>query len=112
MVEWITVRELNDILNSGRILSEYEIVDLRDKSDYQKEHIPLAKNIPYENFMQINDYSNILSRRKKVIIYCVRGGSSIYAAHKLAKSGYYVKSLIGGMAEYEKYGKYEKFTIN
>lgn len=53
--------------------------------------------------MKINDYSRVLTGRKTVIVYCVRGGSSIYAAYRLRDKGYSVKSLIGGMTEYEKY---------
>ena len=57
----------------------------------------------FDEFMKINDYSKLLTGRKTVIVYCVRGGSSIYAAYRLIDKGYHVKSLIGGMTEYEKY---------
>lgn len=101
-VEWVSVNELKQIVNNGKI-NDYEVIDLREREDYKRGHIRGAKNIPFDEFMKINDYSKILTGRKTVIVYCVRGGSSIYAAYRLKDKGYHVKSLIGGMTEYEKY---------
>lgn len=102
-VEWISVNELKNIINNSDVMAEYEIIDLREREDYKRGHIAGAKNIPFDEFMKINDYSKVISPRKTVVVYCVRGGSSIYAAYRLKDRGYHVKSLIGGMTEYEKY---------
>ena len=79
------------------------IIDLRDKEDYKKGHIPTAVNIPYED---LEDKKNNLNRSNILIFYCDRGNISLMAARDLMKDGYNMKSLYGGLRAYR--GKLER----
>lgn len=86
----------NDITNYiGR--SNVLIIDLRDKEDYMKGHIPSAVNIPYDN---LENEKNRLSRHTLLILYCDRGHISLMAARDLMKYGYQIKSVHGGIQAY------------
>lgn len=73
------------------------IIDLRDKHDYDKGHIPTAVNIPYE---ELEDKKKTLPRHFLLIFYCDRGNVSLLAARDLMKDGYNIKSLYGGLRAY------------
>lgn len=81
----ITREALKRLIDNG-ISEMYVIIDLRDEMDYRNFHITGAINIEYQKFMKMNDYSTILQKEKDVILYCERGGSSIYAAKRLYQS--------------------------
>ncbi len=73
------------------------IIDLRDRIEYDRGHIPGAVNIPYED---LEDYANGFRQNDLLIFYCDRGNISLLAARDLAKTGYHIKSLYGGLREY------------
>jgi rhodanese-related sulfurtransferase len=79
------------------------IIDLRDKKDYDKGHIPTAVNIPYEELEISKRYLRI---DNLLIFYCDRGNVSLLASRDLMKDGYNMKSLYGGLHAY--HGKLEK----
>jgi Rhodanese-related sulfurtransferase len=79
------------------------IIDLRDKKDYDKGHIPTAVNIPYEELEQKKSY---LPYDKLLIFYCDRGNISLLASRDLMKDGYNMKSLFGGIHAF--HGKLER----
>lgn len=86
----------NDVMNyigSPNVL----IIDLRDREDYLRGHIPTAINIPYDNLE--NEMHN-LSRNKLLIFYCDRGHISLMAVRDLIKYGYHIKSMHGGLRAY------------
>lgn len=74
------------------------IIDLRDKEDYLKGHIPSAVNIPYE---KLENESKHLNPNNLLIFYCDRGHISLIAARDLMKHGYQIKSLYGGIYGYK-----------
>lgn len=78
------------------------IIDLRDKEDYLKGHIPSAVNIPYDD---LADEIINLNRKKLFIFYCDRGNISLMAARDLMKYGCRIKSMYGGIRAY--HGKLE-----
>jgi rhodanese-related sulfurtransferase len=79
------------------------IIDLRDKKDYDKGHIPSAVNIPYE---ELEDNKEYIRHDYLLIFYCDRGNVSLLAARDLMKDGYNIKSLYGGIHAYR--GKLDK----
>lgn len=101
-IDIISAGELKKIVNNRTELWKYEIVDLREKKEFNQYHLNNAINIEYDKFMEINDYHRILNKNKVIILYCDRGGRSIYAANRLIRYGYMVKSLSGGIHEYIK----------
>lgn len=86
----------NDVINYiGR--PNVLIIDLRDRVDYIKGHIPSAVNIPYDN---LDHEIHNLSRNKLLVFYCDRGHISLMAARDLIRHGYRIKSMHGGIRAY------------
>ena len=83
------------------------LIDLRDKEDFQKSHIPGAVWADWENLdtniqYMLDEYdSNI----KWIILYCDRGNISLLTARDLARHGYNVISLGGGYNSWKKHMK-------
>jgi rhodanese-related sulfurtransferase len=92
----------NDIINYIG-MPNVMIIDLRDKKDYDKGHIPTAVNIPYEELERKKQY---IRKNTLLIFYCDRGNVSLLAVRDLMKDGYEMKSLYGGLHAY--HGKLDK----
>lgn len=92
-IETISADELDDYLDR----KDAVIIDLRDRKAYKESHFKTAVNIPYEEIGTCNK----IPRRKILILYCERGGSSLFAARTLMKKGYRVKSVVGGIRCYQ-----------
>ena len=65
--------------------NDFTIVDVRDIEEYNEGHIPGAINIPVATFAS---QSEVLDKKKKIIVYCNSGGRSYNAYRKLIKLGY------------------------
>jgi len=76
---------------------QYIIIDIRDKEDYEKGHIPHAINIPYD---ECDEKGIKLSKNKNYILYCERGGSSLLLARAMDREGFNVLSISGGINAY------------
>ncbi len=63
----------------------FTVVDVRDQEEYNEGHIPGAINIPVVTFAS---QSEVLDKKKKIIVYCNSGGRSYNAYRKLMKLGY------------------------
>lgn len=107
----LPARQLKNYLGRRDVL----IFDLRDKSDYDKEHIPgavwidiglLEKDIRriFARSYITNEDREIFNKKgiRLIILYCDRGNQSIYVTRDLAKLGYPVVSLNGGFEKYRK----------
>ncbi|HBA98017.1 MAG TPA: hypothetical protein DCZ23_07910, partial [Lachnospiraceae bacterium] len=73
-------------------------IDLRDKEDFEQEHIPGAVWADWEKLD--NTIGHIIMTYNRaaewIILYCDRGNISLLAARDLARQGYPVISLNGG----------------
>ena len=113
----LPAHQLNDYLGRSDVL----IFDLRDRADYDVEHIPGAVWVDFVSLEK--DIKRILSRNyimgedreifnkagiSIIILYCDRGNQSILATRDLAKLGYPVVSLNGG---FEKYKELQKLNF-
>lgn len=96
----ITPDRFHEIINNAISAEKFMIIDLRDKQEYKEYHVKNAVNIEYDDFMETDDYYRIIDINKNIILYCDRGGRSIYAAKKLGAFGYNVRSLAGGINNY------------
>lgn len=80
------------------------LIDLRDKNQYLTKHLANAINIPYEGKMYQRDIIKVLEKstphNEKIVLYCERGSLSINCAKELAKKGYTVYNLVGGITNY------------
>lgn len=87
--------ERNDIL----------LLDLREKSSYDQEHIAKAVWADWETIE--DEISQLLSTLdfspSWIILYCEHGNTSLLIARDLARNGYPVMSLNGGYAYWQKY---------
>ena len=79
------------------------VLDTRSIESYRREHIPGAINIPAD---EIGSRSLEALRRKTVVCYCwnVTCHSATRVALALAREGYDVKELVGGIEEWKKAG--------
>ncbi|WYD81542.1 MAG: rhodanese-like domain-containing protein [Candidatus Electrothrix gigas] len=79
--------ELNTLIQSktDTKADTFTVVDVRDKEEFSKAHIPGAINIPSPTFAS---QSERLDKEKQIIVYCNGGGRSYNAYRKLMKLGY------------------------
>ncbi|WP_349665786.1 rhodanese-like domain-containing protein [Xylanibacter muris] len=82
-----------------------QLLDVRTSDEFATSHINGAINIDVlkEGFKHIA--KNKLDRKHEIWIYCRSGKRSLTAASILAKDGYKVVNLRGGIKEWEKKGK-------
>ena len=75
------------------------VVDIRGPEEYAAGHIPLARNIPLES---LGAAYRELPRNILIVIYCgdISCGLSLLAALELAGTGFRVKRLVGGLADW------------
>ena len=79
------------------------LLDVRSAEGYRKGHLPGAINIPFEELPQ---RLGELSKRAEIIAYCWDATCilSTKAAYVLAKRGYRVKEMVGGIEEWTSAG--------
>ena len=93
----MTARELDALMKSGE---PYNLIDVRAESQYAKDHIDTAKNIP---LAQIRDAAGGLDREITAVVYCNRGVSGNAAQNILLNKGFKrVFNLSGGYKQYIK----------
>jgi sulfur-carrier protein adenylyltransferase/sulfurtransferase len=79
----------------------YTLLDVRQPSEYEEEHLPGAKLIPLG---QLGDSLNEIDKSKPVIAYCAIGGRSRVAAQLLSGYGFpEVYNLKGGIKGWQGY---------
>lgn len=94
-VETISAKMLDGYASRNDTL----IIDLRERGEYEKNHVKGAVNLPYEELEENPEvrfpYGKIL------VLYCDRGGASLKAARILAGMGYETVSVVGGYEAYK-----------
>ena len=95
-VEVIAVWDLMEMQRSEDLI----LIDVRDKEEFEKNHIEKALNIPYEDVMKHEIWN---TKGKKIVLYCERGNTSLMLVKELAEKGIAVKSLFGGIRAYESF---------
>lgn len=81
--------------------NKINIIDIRNRNQYQEGHIPSAINIPYENL--IYQPEKFLDKNNVYYIYCQYGINSSYVKSKLIQQGYHIINIDGGYSTYKKY---------
>lgn len=76
------------------IINQINIIDIRSVQSYNNNHIPNAKNIPFEKL--ITNPSQYLNFTEKYYIYCQKGLSSENVCKILNNIGYNVINIDGG----------------
>lgn len=74
----------------------YILMDVREEDRFIEGHLENAISCPYGILKEC--YEKM--KAKKIIVYCDFGGQSMMAARHLAKEGYHVYNIIGGVYYY------------
>lgn len=98
--ELINSKELDNYVMKNNV----QIIDLREKKQFDKSHIRGAINYSIE---KLEREINFFYKNKIYIFYCENGGTGILAAKEFFDHGYTAKALISGFKEYK--GKYLEF---
>lgn len=84
---------------ADRSATDYQLLDVRQPREYEKEHLPGARLIPLK---QLPEKQNDLDRQKPLLIYCASGTRSRAAAQFLAGQGFgEVYNISGGIKKWQ-----------
>ena len=102
-VKLVTDEEMQSILE----LEDVQLVDVRTKTEYEKEHIVNSQNIDF-NSPTFDDDIARLDKAKPVILYCKGGTRSAKCGKKLKEAGFEkVYDLEGGISKWRHSDKLE-----
>ena len=80
---------------------EITILDIRPKSDFEKEHVPGAENLDYHGH-QFQKKAEELDKEKNYIIYCKSGVRGGYFMDKMKESGFSgAYNILGGFVAWK-----------
>lgn len=82
-----------------------QLLDVRSANEYAEGHIAHAANIDALQNDFLAKAQRSLNKKKPAYVYCRSGKRSMMAANKLAKAGYKVINLRGGIMEWTDAGK-------
>ncbi|HKM34157.1 MAG TPA: rhodanese-like domain-containing protein [Lachnospiraceae bacterium] len=89
------VINVNDMDN---LIGKVELIDIREPYEYKSGSLMTAKNIPMGNLLEKPE--NYLVKDKTYYIMCQSGGRSGRTTKTLAKQGFHVINVAGGMGSY------------
>jgi rhodanese-related sulfurtransferase len=79
-------------------LTEFTIVDVRTKAEFDSGHIKNAVNKPVQEINSVDDLK-IFDINKPVLVYCRSGHRSFAAAKVFVQAGFETYNLLGGISE-------------
>ncbi|MBF0198762.1 MAG: thioredoxin fold domain-containing protein [Planctomycetes bacterium] len=95
----ITVKEAKELLSHSKPL----LLDVRTRYEYRSGHLQASLLIPVQELMgrmsELSQYKD-----KNVIVYCHSGARSANACKILAKKGYKVFNVAGGISAWQRSG--------
>ena len=84
---------------AARSVADYQLLDVRQPKEYDKEHLPGARLIPLK---QLPEEHAGLDRQKPLLVYCAVGGRSRAAAQFLVGQGFAeVYNISGGIKQWQ-----------
>lgn len=89
------VINVNDLDN---IKGKYNLIDIRESFEYFNGAIKGSRNIPMGTLLANPD--KYLSKSEQYYVMCQSGGRSGQASKSLAKQGYDIVNVVGGMGAY------------
>ncbi len=84
----------------GHLDSVY-VVDVRMPADFEKSHIPGAKNVPLRKLLR---YLDDFPKDGDIVFYCNTGAMSAQAVVLMRMMGYKAYGLLGGIKEWQEAG--------
>ena len=70
------------------------MIDVRDREEYYSDHYRNALNCPYA---EMERWVHRFPKKRALLLYCDYGSTSLLAARRLAREGYEVYTVIGGI---------------
>lgn len=89
------VIHVNDM---DELLGKVELIDIREPYEYKTGSLKGARNVPMEQLLTGPD--RYMTKDKTYYIMCQSGGRSSRACSMLAKQGFDVVNVAGGMGSY------------
>ncbi|UII20603.1 rhodanese-like domain-containing protein [Fulvivirga ligni] len=88
----------SDLFDALEAEEDVVVIDARKEFGYRKEHIPMAINLPHREMNE--ESTSHLDKSKTYVCYCdgIGCNASTKAALNMARLGFKVKELIGGIA--------------
>jgi rhodanese-related sulfurtransferase len=83
--------ELNEKIQEGE---DFLLLDVRTPREHAAQSIPGSYLIPLQ---ELGSRMNELPKNKEIVVYCRVGDRSAYACSHLARQGYRIKNLEGGI---------------
>lgn len=80
--------------------NKVEIIDVREKIEYEKEHLKVSKNIPMSEFRNRLDE---IDKSKKIYVHCQSGQRSYNVTLALKQRGYDVYNISGSFVFLKQY---------
>ncbi|MDN4754493.1 rhodanese-like domain-containing protein [Porphyromonadaceae bacterium W3.11] len=80
---------------------DVQLIDVRTPTEFTNGHIEGAINLDIKRSDFVDEANKTLDKTLKVYLYCRSGARSMQAANKLAKEGYQIVNLKGGIIEWE-----------
>ena len=94
----VSVAEFTEIIKDT---ANVQLLDVRTNEEYKEGHIAGAMQIDFYSALFMDLATMKLSKDKPVAIYCRSGRRSASAAEKLAKEGFEVINLDGGILAWQ-----------
>lgn len=92
------IREISvDKVNGSLSKNEFILIDVREKEEWDQDHIPHAIHIG-KGVIERDIAKNVSDKNKPLVLYCGGGYRSALAADNLQKMGYKnIQSMNGGI---------------
>lgn len=78
------------------------LVDVRTSGEYERGHVPGAKNVPLDELEA--RLPELGSKEREVYVVCQSGKRSARASHTLAEAGFHPVDVAGGTSAWEAAG--------
>ncbi|MFT4024220.1 MAG: thioredoxin domain-containing protein, partial [Flavihumibacter sp.] len=98
------VKALDAAAFADKIQTPGQILDVRTRAEFTSGYIDQAMQADWQQPDQFNDRTAYLDKSKPVYVYCASGVRSKAAATALAKKGFDVYTLNGGLFQWKKAG--------
>lgn len=100
-IEKLDAKAFQEKINNN---ADIQLLDVRTPEEYSEQHIGNATNIDW-NGTDFEQKTAVFDKKKPIYVYCLSGGRSNKAAHKLAEMGYQkVYELDGGIMKWNAAG--------
>ncbi len=98
------VKELDAKAFAAQLKTPGQILDVRTRDEFAAGYIDQAMQADWLQPAQFSDRTQYLKKDLPVYVYCASGVRSKSAASALAKQGFTVYTLVGGLMEWKKAG--------